>query len=97
MLYGDLRCVDNAAITGKQRLFATIGSEVISEATNYSPPYNFDGTVNISNSDNENKNNWRTLSVEFTLAADDKVTIGYDCPQDEAPKLGRIAHFAGYF
>ena len=79
MLYGDLRCVDNAAITGKQRLFATIGSEVISEATNYSSPYNFDGTVNISNRDNENKNNWRTLSVEFTLAADDKVTIGYDC------------------
>lgn len=86
-LLGDLRCVDNAAITGRQRLYATIGDEVNSE-TVYSEPYNADGTVNINNSDNENINNWRTLSLKFTQTDGKTVTIGYDCPQGETTGIG---------
>ena len=87
-LTGDLRCVDNAAITGKQRLFATIGSDIINEGTIFSEPYNNDGTVNINNSDNENFNNWRTLRLEFSLKEDGPVTIGFDCPKGEGNGLG---------
>ena len=88
-LLGDMRCVDNAAITGLQRLFATVGDDVICTATVYSQPYNFDGSVNINNSDNENKNNWRTLSLNFTVNEDSApVTIGFDCPQGQSSKMG---------
>ena len=90
ILYGDLRCVDNAAITGKQRLFATPGSmDVISEATIFSAPYNADGDVSINNNDNENKKNWRTLNLEFNLTEESDVIIGYDCPRpDDASRIG---------
>ena len=87
-LYGDMRCVDNAAITGQQRLFATIGGEVIGENTIFSDPYNSDGSVNINNNDNENRNNWRTLSLQFALSEEATVTIGFDCPQGESKGLG---------
>lgn len=89
VLTGDIRCVDNVAITGKQRLFATIGDAVIDEGTIYSLPYNHDGSVNINNSDNENAGNWRTLSLTFTLTETSTVTIGYDCPKaDGGPQKG---------
>lgn len=88
MLYGDLRCVDNAAITNRQCLFATVGGDVINDATIFSKPYNADGSVNINNNDNENKNNWRTLSLGFTLPEDNSVTIGYDCPKGTTSGLG---------
>lgn len=88
LLQGDLRCVDNAAITGRQRLFTTTGSDVISDQTVYSEPYNADGTVNINNSDNENAANWRTLSLRFTQDEGSTVTIGYDCPSGETSGLG---------
>lgn len=87
-LYGDMRCVDNAAITGRQCLFATVGSDIVNDATIYSLPYNADGSVHINNSDNENINNWRTLSLEFTLTEDSAVTIGFDCPKGETSGLG---------
>ncbi len=78
-LYGDLRCVDNLAVTGRQRLFATTGA-VADAVTVFSEPYNSDSTVNINVNDNENLQNWRTLSLSFTLTDNHAVTIGYDCP-----------------
>lgn len=88
VLYGDLRCVDNAAITGKQRLFATIGDEVVNSNTIYSEEYNADGTVYINKNDIENYGNWRTLKVEFSLSEAGNVTIGYDCPQGNTSSIG---------
>lgn len=90
-LYGDLRCVDNAAITGQQRLFATPGADIISNTTIFSAPYNAEGDVNINNNDNENKKNWRTLMLTFNLTAESDVTIGYDCPRAEGE--GRLGGF----
>ena len=87
-LMGDLRCVDNAAITGRQRLFVTTGGDVVNDLTIYSEPYNADGTISINNSDNENINNWRTLSLKFTQVEGNAVTIGYDCPRGETAGLG---------
>lgn len=87
-LYADMRCVDNAAITGQQRLFATIGSDAINSSTVYSEPYNADGSVNINNSDNENRGNWRTLGVNFSVSNDNTVTIGFDCPKGNTSSLG---------
>ena len=88
LLMGDLRCVDNAAVTGLQRLFVTAGEGVISSRTVYSEPYNADASVNINNNDNENINNWRTLSLRFTQNEGDAVTIGYDCPRGSVAGLG---------
>lgn len=87
-MLADMRCVDNAAITGRQRVFATVGSSVISERTIYSEPYNSDGSVNINNNDNENPRNWRTLGLDFLLETDNSVTIGFDCPRGETSSLG---------
>ncbi len=78
-LYGDLRCVDNRAITGSQRIFAVVGTELNANAV-YSEPYNSDQTVNINVNDNENPQNWRTLRLSFSLPKDETVTLGYDCP-----------------
>ena len=80
LLTGYMRCVDNLAVTGQQRLFATVGDGVINESTVYSAAYNADGHININNNDNENINNWEKLSVDFTVAETDNVTIGFDCP-----------------
>ena len=44
--------------------------------------------MNINNSDNENFNNWRTLSLGFSLKEDGPVTIGFDCPKGEGNGLG---------
>ncbi len=88
LLKGDLRCVNNAAITGKQRLFATIGKEVINETTIFSEPYNADGSVYINSIDFENSINWRTLSLKFSLSESSFLTIGFDCPQGENTGLG---------
>ena len=87
-LYADMRCVDNAAITGEQRLFATIGSDAVNSSSIFSDPYNADGSVNINNNDNENQGNWRTLALNFTVSNDNTVTIGFDCPQGNASALG---------
>ena len=51
-------------------------------------PYNADGMVNINNGDNENARNWQTLSVGFTVADDEPVTIGFDCPKWGDSSLG---------
>lgn len=84
LLTGDMRCVDNAAVTGRQRLFATVGGN-----TRYSSAYNANGTINIDNRDNENLRNWQTLNVEFTVNETSDVIIGFDCPQGEnASSLG---------
>lgn len=88
MLCADMRCVDNAAITGKQRLFSTIGGNAIGEHTIYSEPYNADGTININKHDNENFNNWQTLSLNFTIENDHTITIGFDCPKGNTSGLG---------
>ncbi len=78
-LLGDIRCVDNIAVTGRQRLFAATQSEMQSD-TVFSKPYNDDTTVNINVNDNENLQNWRTLRLAFSLDEDSRVSIGYDCP-----------------
>lgn len=87
-LYGDLRCVDNQAITGSQRLFAVVGTRQNAD-TVYSEPYNNDETVNINVKDNENLQNWRTLRLAFSLSEEETVTLGYDCPKaDGAATMG---------
>ena len=87
-LYGDLRCVDNQAITGNQRLFAVVGTELNASAI-YSDPYNSDQTVNINVNDNENLQNWRTLHLSFSLPEEATVTLGFDCPAtDGAASMG---------
>ncbi len=87
-LYGDLRCVDNQAITGSQRLFAVVGTQQNAD-TVYSEPYNNDQTVNINVKDNENLQNWRTLCLTFSLPEEETVTLGYDCPKaDGAATMG---------
>lgn len=83
-LYGDMRCVDNAAITGAQRLFATTGTM---EEAIFSDPYNHDQSINISSRDNENLMNWQTLSLVLDLPSAHDVTIGFDCPQSGAGTL----------
>ena len=88
ILNADMRCVDNAAITGKQRLFATIGGKVIDSSTIYSEPYNVDGTISINNNDNENYKNWQTLSLVFSVEDAHMVTIGFDCPKVGTTGLG---------
>jgi alpha-L-rhamnosidase len=89
VLNADMRCVDNMAVTGSQRLFLTKGKEVVDEGTLFSMPYNHDGSVDINISDNENMSNWRTLNLTFDVDADDMpVTIGFDCPATDVPSLG---------
>lgn len=87
-LYADLRCVDNAAITGRQRLFSTIGGNAVNANTIYSKAYNADGTININNNDNENLGNWQTLSLNFSVENDHTITIGFDCPKGNSSGLG---------
>ena len=77
-LYGDMRCVDNAAITGCQRLFASVLSE---GDTIFSTSYNQDGTISINANNIENYMDWQTLHLCLNVKEESDVVIGYDCPR----------------
>lgn len=85
-LCGDMRCVDNAAVTGRQRLFASILSE---GDTIFSLPYNHDKSIDVNLRDNENLQNWQTLLLSLNVKEESDVAIGYDCPHSgDAAILG---------